>query len=360
MTRIAEMEEGRPFIMAGPCSAESEEQIIELARGLASRRVDLFRAGIWKPRTRPSSFDGVGKAGLQWLATAREETGIRIATEVADPKHLEEAMSVNIDAVWIGARTTANPFSMQAIASALEGTDIPVFVKNPVNPDLSLWIGAVERLVRAGVEDISLIHRGFSFFNSGKYRNSPLWQIPIDMRAAFPSMMMLCDVSHICGYRELLLDVAQAAMDLAFGGLMIETHPDPDNALSDNAQQVTLDGFDSIINSIVIRDGALSNIEDRHEIIELRDNIDDLDDQLVQLLGRRMQLAARIGEIKDAHDLPVLQPKRWADILERARANALTEGLTLDFIEELFKAIHQESIHHQLEVMNARKKIGKP
>ena len=357
MVSISESGEHRPFIIAGPCSAESEAQVMELARGLSARNIDLFRAGIWKPRTRPSSFDGVGSKGLDWLVNARSETGVKIATEVAHPKHLEEVLKVEIDAIWLGARTTANPFSVQEIASALEGCNVPVFVKNPVNPDLSLWIGAVERLIRAGAEDISLIHRGFSFFNSGKYRNSPLWQIPIDMRAEFPELMMICDVSHICGVRGLIADVAQAAMDLAFGGLMIETHPDPDNALSDNAQQITLDEYDHILNGIVIRDGAMTSIADRHEIVSLRDQIDQLDDRLVGLLGSRMALTERIGEIKDLYDIPVLQPKRWADILDRARANALKDGLTLDFIEELFKAIHQESIHHQLLVMNAKRKI---
>ena len=356
MTLAIEAGERRPYIVAGPCSAESEEQVMELAKGLASRGVDLFRAGIWKPRTRPNTFDGIGSKGLEWLANARKESGIRISTEVAHPKHLEEAMQIGIDAVWLGARTTANPFSVQEIATALEGTDVPVFVKNPINPDLSLWIGAVERLQHAGVEDISLIHRGFSFFNSGKYRNSPLWQIPIDMRTEFPSMRMLCDVSHICGVRELLHDVAQAAMDLAFDGLMIETHPDPDNALSDNAQQVTLEGYDRIIGALIVRDGALTNLHDREELRSLRDQIDDLDDQLALVLGKRMDLTERIGEIKDLHDISVLQPRRWAQILDRARANAIKEGLSQDFIEELFKAIHQESIYHQLLVMNQQTK----
>lgn len=344
----------RPFVVAGPCSAESQDQAMEVASGLHDRGVHLFRAGLWKPRTRPGSFSGVGDAGLEWLTNIRTELGMKVSTEVAHPEHLDKVLKAGVDVVWIGARTTANPFSVQQLADALKGVDIPVLVKNPINPDLSLWIGAVERLQLAGIEDIGLIHRGFSFFNSGKYRNSPLWQIAIEMHTAFPEYMMLCDVSHICGVRELLPDVAQSAMDLAYDGLMVEAHPDPNNALSDSAQQITLDGFDRLMSGLVIRNSILSNLGEKQEMRALREKIDALDDELVTLLGKRMQLTQLIGEIKEQFGISVFQPKRWAQILERARQNAEAQELGLDFIEELFKAVHQESINHQLMVMNSK------
>jgi chorismate mutase len=327
---------------------------MEMARELRSRGVDLFRAGLWKPRTRPHLFEGVGEEGLDWLIEAKEETGIRVSIEVANAHHVELALKKGIDVVWIGARTSANPFSVQEIADALQGVSIPVFVKNPVNPDLRLWLGAVERMQHAGIEDLGLIHRGFSFFNTDKYRNSPLWQIPIDMRSELPDMMMICDVSHICGQRDLLTDVAQAAMDLGFDGLMIETHPDPDHAKTDSAQQITPKEFDRLMESLVIRSESVAAISDHAEVIELRKKIDLLDQELVDLLGIRMKLTERIGEFKGEYNIPVLQPARWGAVLERAKLNAQKKGLSTDFIEELFKAIHQESIHHQLLVMNSR------
>jgi len=354
MAPILFKREDRPFIISGPCSAESRSQIMHMARELGSRGIDLFRAGLWKPRTRPHLFEGVGEEGLDWLVEAKKETGIRVAIEVANTRHVELALEKGIDVVWIGARTSANPFSVQEIADALKGVAIPVFVKNPINPDLRLWMGAVERILHAGIEDLGLIHRGFSFFNTDKYRNSPLWQIPIDMREEMPDVMMICDVSHICGQRNLLRDVAQAAMDLGFDGLMIETHPDPAKAKTDSAQQITPPELDQLLASLVIRSESISTISEHKEVIEFRDKIDALDQELVELLSVRMELAERIGTIKDQYSIPVLQPARWQAVLNKARLNAQKKGLSADFIEELFKAMHQESIHHQLMVMNSR------
>lgn len=347
----------RPFVMAGPCSAESEEQVLEAAVAMQERGVDLFRSGIWKPRTRPDSFAGVGPDGFSWLNRVQGELEMPVAIEVANARHVEIALKHGMDVLWVGARTTANPFSMQEIADVLSGVSVPVMVKNPINPDLYLWLGALERLERAGITDLALIHRGFSFFNTKKYRNSPLWQIPIDMRSLRPDLMMLCDISHISGRRDLLKDVAQAAMDLAFDGLMIETHPNPDAALSDAQQQIDPATFDDLFSTLTIRRTPMKVVVEKTPMHSLRDQIDQLDDELVSLLGRRMQLAEEIGMIKDTYEIPVLQPERWRQILERAIVNAGVQNLTVDFIEELFKAIHQESIGHQLEVMNARRAL---
>ncbi len=342
----------RPFVMAGPCSAESEDQVMEVAQGLSGHGIGLFRAGVWKPRTRPGTFEGVGEAGLKWLKRVKDEFGIPVTTEVANARHVEQALKYDIDVLWIGARTSASPFAVQEIAASLEGSDTSIIVKNPVNPDLSLWIGSVERLMHAGLQDLAVIHRGFSFFNSGRYRNSPLWQIAIDMKTRFPELPMLCDISHICGVRELLGETAQAAMDLAYDGLMIEVHPDPHNALSDRDQQVTVHEFKELMQHLVIRDARDITIEVRQELSTLRDRVDRLDDTLVRLLGDRMELSRAIGEIKQEHDISILQPRRWESILDMARTNAIRESLSIAFIEELFKAVHQESIAHQLKLMN--------
>jgi chorismate mutase len=325
---------------------------MEVAQGLSGHGVSLFRAGVWKPRTRPGTFEGVGESGLQWLHQVKEEFGMPVATEVANARHVELALKYNIDVLWIGARTSASPFAVQEIAATLEGSDTSVIVKNPVNPDLSLWIGSVERLMHAGLQDLALIHRGFSFFNSGRYRNSPLWQIAIDMKTRFPELPMLCDISHICGVRELLGETAQAAMDLAYDGLMIEVHPDPHHALSDREQQVTVGGFEELMQDLVIRGTGDVASEVLAELANLRDRVDRLDDTLVRVLGDRMELSRAIGEIKQQNDISILQPKRWESILSMARANAIRENLSVAFIEELFKAVHQESIAHQLKLMN--------
>ena len=358
MSREVFDQQERPFVMAGPCSAESEEQLLELAEGLKARGAHLFRAGLWKPRTRPNTFEGVGEAGMAWLSNVQRETGLAAATEVANSKHVELALQHGIAAVWIGARTAASPFAVQEIADALRGSDVPVIVKNPINPDVSLWLGAVERLEDAGIRQLALIHRGFSFFNSGQYRNSPMWQIPIDMRAERPDLMMLCDISHISGRREMLRDVAQEAMDLAYSGLMIEVHQDPDNALSDPKQQITLAGFDDLMSSLIIREQSFDDVIIHSDISAFRDQIDSLDREIIALLAERLKVVRQIGEIKGEFDIPVLQPKRWQEILKQAKANGSRAELTTEFIEELFKAIHQESIHHQIEVMNLLKVDG--
>ena len=344
--------------MAGPCSAESEQQVLDLARGLSQRGVHLFRAGLWKPRTRPGTFEGVGKMGLQWMINARAETGMRITTEVANVRHLDAVLEAGFDAIWIGARTTASPFAVQEIAEALKGVEIPVIIKNPVNPDAALWGGAVERIAGAGIKDITLIHRGFSFFNSKRYRNEPAWQIPIEVRTEYPELPMLCDISHIAGARPLLTEVAQAAMDLDYHGLMIEVHSDPDKALSDAGQQVDLETYDRIVNGLVIRDGSKDQLAIPHELLVLRNRIDSLDGELVNILGERMQIGEEIGELKDLYNLAILQPERWAQVLKIARSNAAKHGLTDEFVEAVFRAVHQESIDKQMKVMRAKGEIA--
>ena len=341
-----------PFIMAGPCSAESEEQVINTARALYDRGIDLYRAGLWKPRTRPNSFEGVGSIGLPWLKRVKDELGMRVTTEVAKGKHVDLALEFGIDVLWLGARTTTNPFSVQEIADAIKGVDIPVVIKNPINPDIKLWLGAIERLEKVGVNNIMLIHRGFNYFNNRKYRNSPVWQIPIEVKTLFPERVILCDVSHICGSRETLLQVAQQALDLEFDGLMIEVHPDPDNALSDAKQQVTPDQYDQIMNSLVLRRTRIDEGGVQEEINILRQHIDELDDNLIHMFKKRMEYVESIGELKRAHDIPILQPGRWKDIIYHAIDKAKESELSKDFIERIFKAIHQESINHQMEIMN--------
>ncbi|MDX1478087.1 MAG: bifunctional 3-deoxy-7-phosphoheptulonate synthase/chorismate mutase type II [Saprospiraceae bacterium] len=343
-----------PFLVAGPCSAESPAQLAAVAQALETQGIDILRAGVWKPRTRPGGFQGNGVESLKWLQDVRTATGVMVSTEVANASHVELALSHGIDVLWIGARTTVNPFLVQEIADALRGVSIPVMVKNPVNPDLRLWLGGVERLEAAGLTDIALVHRGFSFFNHKKYRNSPIWQIPIDMRTERPDLMLLCDISHIAGSRALLADVAQIAMDLAYDGLMVEVHPEPDQALSDAAQQITPASFRQLIDGLHIRNRQLDVQAVHPDIDRLRREIDRLDDRLLQVLAERMHLVRNIGDIKNEHDIAILQPERWRRILERAVQQGTGNALTAEFIEELFKAIHQESIHHQLDVMNPR------
>ena len=341
----------QPFIMAGPCSAESEEQVLSTAHAL-NGKIDLYRAGLWKPRTRPNSFEGIGAVGLSWLKRVKAETGMRVTTEVAKASHVDLALEFGIDVLWIGARTTTNPFSVQEIADALKGVDIPVIIKNPINPDLKLWLGAVERIQGAGITRLAAIHRGFSFFNNKKYRNSPMWQIPIEFRAHLPELMMICDVSHICGSRNNLLEVAQQAMDLSYEGLMIEVHPDPDLALSDAAQQITPTTFQALIHDLVLRREDLLDSGHAQDIGIIRKHIDELDDHIIQLMGKRMELAEEIGLIKRDHDIPVLQSIRWNQILHEAYQKGKRYGLSEEFVDKLFKAIHQESINHQIEIMN--------
>lgn len=341
----------RPIVIAGPCSAESEEQVLTTARALAKQNIDLFRSGIWKPRTRPNSFEGVGVVGLKWLKKVKEETGLKVTTEVANTQHVFEAMKAGVDVLWIGARTTVSPFMVQEIADALKGTDIPVLIKNPINPDLKLWMGAIERIAGAGINKIGVIHRGFSYHGQTKYRNVPRWQIGIDLKNHFPDIEIICDNSHICGRRDTLQMVAQKALDLNFDGIMTEVHPTPDEAWSDAAQQITPATFKTLVDSLVTRSTNSDDMEYQHHIDHLRQEIDELDGDIMNLLEQRMKIADKIGEYKKAKNIAILQSSRWRDILDSAVAQGKAKGLSKNFVETLYKAIHQESINHQEAVM---------
>jgi chorismate mutase len=341
-----------PIIIAGPCSAETEGQVMRTAHELFNQKIDLYRAGIWKPRTRPNSFEGVGKEGLAWLRRVKDETGLKVTTEVAKTQHVYEALKYGIDVVWLGARTTVSPFAVQEVADALQGVDIPVMVKNPINPDLKLWIGAIERLYKAGITRIAAIHRGFSYHGNTKYRNIPRWQIAIDLKRQFPDLPIICDNSHICGRRDILKSVAQKAMDLNFNGMMTEVHPNPDEAWSDAKQQITPSQFEEMVNDIVFRQATTDNIEFLENLDHLRQDIDELDDELLSLLSNRMKIAERIGEYKKRNNIAILQTTRWGEILERAITKGHLKGLSEEFITVMLKAIHQESINHQVKVMN--------
>lgn len=338
----------RPLIIAGPCSAESEEQVLKTADQLAKQGVRIFRAGIWKPRTKPGGFEGVGEIGLPWLKKVKEQTGMYVATEVATARHVFEALKHNIDILWIGARTSANPFAMQEIADALKGIDIPVLIKNPVNPDLELWIGAIERIYNAGIHRIGVIHRGFSTYDKKIYRNQPAWHIPIELRRRLPELPIICDPSHIGGKRELVAPLSQQAMDLGFDGLMIESHCEPDTAWSDKAQQITPEVLDLIINTLVIRD----TIQPTENLTSLRHQIDNLDDQLLELLAKRMRISKEIAQFKKANNMPVLQTGRYDEILTTRAKQAKEMGLSTDFIKVILEAIHEESVRTQLELIN--------
>ena len=344
----------RPLIISGPCSAETETQVIETATRLAKTgKVDALRAGIWKPRTRPGSFEGIGTKGLPWLQQARKVTGLPLAVEVATGKQVEDALHFDIDILWIGARTTVNPFSVQEVADALRGANVPVLIKNPINPDLELWTGAVERVAKAGIKNIGLIHRGFSSYGNTEYRNEPMWHLAIEMKRRNPEMMIINDPSHICGRRDILMDVAQKAIDLDFDGLMIESHIDPDNAWSDAKQQVTPEKLAEMLDLIVWRKEDI-NSEAYHQALEkLRQQINHLDDELLQLLGQRMKIADKIGEFKKNNDITILQTNRWNEILEKAYKKGDNLGLTREFITKYFDAVHMESINHQNKIMNS-------
>lgn len=344
----------RPLIISGPCSAETEEQVLQTASRLAKTgKVDVLRAGIWKPRTRPGSFEGIGTKGLPWLQQAKKLTGLPLAVEVATGKQVEDALHFDIDILWIGARTTVNPFSVQEVADALRGADVPILIKNPINPDLELWTGAVERVAKAGIKRIGLIHRGFSSYGNTEYRNAPMWHLAIEMKRRNPEMMIINDPSHICGRRDILMDVAQKAIDLDFDGLMIESHIDPDNAWSDAKQQVTPERLAEMLDNIVWRKEDI-NSEAYHQALEkLRQQINHLDDELLQLLGQRMKIADQIGEFKKNNDITILQTSRWNEILERAILKGDALGLTREFITKYFDAVHMESINHQNRVMNS-------
>ncbi len=341
----------RPIVIAGPCSAESEEQVLETAKGLASKGIKLFRAGIWKPRTKPGGFEGIGVIGLPWLKRVKEETGMYVTTEVATKDHVFEALKAGVDLLWIGARTSANPFAVQEIADALKGVDIPVLIKNPVNPDLELWIGAFQRLYNAGIHRLGAIHRGFSSYDKKIYRNLPLWHIPIELRRRMPNLPIFCDPSHIGGKRELIAPLCQQAMDLNFDGLMIESHRDPDAAWSDAFQQITPDVLDYVLNLLVIRDSTQST----ESLAELRRQIDGIDEQILELLAKRMRVSREIGVYKKEHNMPILQSPRYSEILENRSDMGKQMDLNPDFIREMLKEIHEESVRQQMIIMNEEK-----
>ena len=352
-----EKPEGQPIIIAGPCSAETEEQVMDAARQLVKTNIDLFRSGIWKPRTRPNSFEGVGKKGLNWLKKVKEETGLKVTTEVANRDHVYEALKYGIDVLWIGARTTVNPFAVQEIADALEGVDIPVLVKNPVNPDLNLWIGAIERIYNAGIHRIGAIHRGFSSFGNTQFRNDPRWQIPIELKRRFPDLKIICDNSHICGRRDILEEIAQQAFNLNFDGLMTEVHPTPDEAWSDAKQQITPVVFHKMIQNLHVTHTDIDDAGLLQSIEALRARIDIIDNELLEILGARMQISEAIGKYKKKNNISILQPVRWNEILQKSIDKGAAKGLSENFITSLLKAIHQESINHQMEVMKENGKL---
>lgn len=341
----------RPLLIAGPCSAESEEQVLETARGLKEIGIEVFRAGIWKPRTRPNSFEGVGTIGLEWLKLVQKEFGMLTSTEVANARHVEDALSAGVDILWIGARTSANPFAMQEIADALKGVDIPILVKNPVNPDVELWVGAIERIMGAGITRLGAIHRGFSSFEKTRFRNVPQWQLAIDFRRKMPEIPMICDPSHISGCTELIQEVSQKALDLNYDGLIIESHCNPPKAWSDAKQQLTPNELRDMLSSLVLR---IINVNPslKTDLDEYRQQIDKYDDDLLAILEERMRVAKLIGKYKKEHNMTILQPSRWDEIIKKTVDKGATFGLSEEFISTIFKAIHQESINKQIQVMN--------
>lgn len=340
----------RPVVIAGPCSAETEEQVMETAMDLAKNGVRIFRAGIWKPRTKPGGFEGVGSVGLTWLQEVKKDTGMLVATEVANKLHVEEALNAGVDVLWIGARTSANPFAMQEIADSLVGADVPVLVKNPVNPDLELWIGAMQRIYNAGIRQIGAIHRGFSAYGKHLYRNMPQWHIPIELRRRMPELTLICDPSHIGGKRELVAPLSQQAMDMGFDGLIVESHCDPDSAWSDKSQQVTPEVLNFILNMLVVRDTTQTT----ESLTLLRQQIDQIDNDLLEALSKRMRISREIGQYKKEHSMPVVQTGRYDDILNSRAAAAEELGMNGDFMKTVYQAIHEESVRQQIEVLNNR------
>lgn len=340
----------RPIIIAGPCSAESEEQLLSTAHQLAAMGVKIFRAGVWKPRTKPGGFEGVGKPALEWLQRVKRETGMLVGTEVATPEHVKLALEAKLDLLWIGARTSANPFAVQDVADALEGVDIPVLVKNPVSPDLDLWMGALQRLRNAGITRLGAIHRGFSSFDSAPYRNQPIWSIPIELHRTYPDMLLFCDPSHIGGKRAYIGELTQQAMDLGFSGVMVESHCNPDEAWSDAAQQLTPDAFKDVLGQLVIRDKVVST----DALVELRHRIDRIDGSILELLSRRMEIARSIGQYKIDNGMPILQAARYDEILEKRVAEAVPMGLGASFTKAILKEIHQESVQQQIKLLTQR------
>lgn len=338
----------RPFVIAGPCSAETEDQVMETAKQLAADGIKVMRAGIWKPRTKPGGFEGIGSEGLAWLKTVKKETGMYVSTEVATQKHVYEALKYGVDLLWIGARTTANPFAVQEIAEALQGVDIPVLVKNPVNPDLELWIGALERLSNVGLTKLGAIHRGFSSFDKKIYRNLPQWHIPIELKRRYPDLPIICDPSHIGGKRDLIQPLSQQAMDLNFEGLIIETHCNPDCAWSDASQQVTPERLKEILGSLIIREGKQTT----EDLSALRRQIDEADDQLLELIAKRMRVSKEIGTFKKEHNITIVQTDRYDEILTKRIAQATEMEMNPEFMRVVLEAIHEESVRVQLDILN--------
>lgn len=339
-----------PLVISGPCSAETEDQVLQTAMELSKiPNVKIFRSGIWKPRTRPGLFEGVGLQGLKWLKQVKDQTSLLTAVEVANPEHVEAALKYEVDILWIGARTVVNPFSVQELANVLNGIDIPVMVKNPVNPDMNLWIGALERINLSGIKRIAAIHRGFYFFDKTPYRNAPMWEIPIELKRLMPNLPVICDPSHICGERSMLLDVAQKALDLEMNGLMLESHIDPDNALTDPQQQIKPVELKKLINSLVIRKQE-GNFEFESKLEELRTEIDKIDAELINILSRRMQLIDEIGQYKKDHNITILQLKRWSNIVQNRLKTGLDSGLQKEFLQKLLEIVHIESIQRQTDI----------
>ena len=345
--------ESRIKVIAGPCSAESREQVIETAKALAKTGIYAFRAGLWKPRTRPGMFEGVGAKGLEWLKDVKAETGLKVCCEVATPEHLHQALEAGVDILWIGARTTADPFAVQALADAAKNLDKPLaslLIKNPVNPDVELWAGALERFLNAGVKDIALVHRGFSSYNNRIYRNIPLWHIPIEMKRRFPDIQMLCDPSHMGGKPQLIAPISQQALDLMYDGLMIECHINPDQALSDKAQQITPIQLEKILSHLKVRENA----QNQQSLEAFRSEIDSLDESLLQIISKRMDVSRQIGDFKQRNNMPVLQSKRYSEIVENRSDLAESLGLDRDFAKSLMEIIHKESVKVQLDQRNPK------
>ena len=338
----------RPLVIAGPCSAESEEQVLTTGRALAAQGVKIFRAGIWKPRTKPGGFEGVGMIGLPWLQKLKAETGMYTAVEVATKAHVEAALAFGVDILWIGARTTANPFAMQEIADTLQGHDLPVLIKNPVNPDVELWVGGIERIYRAGIHKLGVIHRGFSSADKTIYRNVPNWHIAIELRRRFPNLPIICDPSHIGGRRDLIQPLSQQAMDLGFDGLIIESHCNPDEAWSDAKQQVTPETLKEILSSLVIRD----TVKTTEDLVDLRHPIDEIADKILEILAKRMRISGEVANYKKEHAMPVLQAGRYDEILTKRSEQGSALGMSPEFVKEVFEAIHAESVRKQIEIIN--------
>jgi chorismate mutase len=350
---LTDMNLSHPLVVAGPCSAESEEQVLKIAHQLKETDATVFRAGVWKPRTRPGNFEGHGAKALPWIAKVKEETGLLTTIEIANAQHAKLALEFDIDILWIGARTTVNPFAIQEIADALQGTDKIVLVKNPVNPDLELWMGGIERLHKMGINNLGAIHRGFSSFKKTKYRNEPQWQIPIDLKNKLPNLPVICDPSHICGEREGIFEVCQTALDLKFDGLMVETHFDPDNAWSDAKQQITPSRLTEITRDLRVRKDRVDEADSVKKLESLRKDINMLDKQLIELLAERMGIAEKIGQVKKEGNVAILQRTRWQDIMNKMTEMGAKQGLSTEFIEKIFKSIHQESIDHQEKIFNS-------